>query len=148
MTAVVQRVSGAKVVVDGVEINSIGNGLLVFVGVFESDSETEADKLAAKIAKLRIFCDDRGKMFYSVSDIKGEVLLISNFTLCANVRKGNRPEFIAAARPAEAERLYNYLVERFNSYVTTKGGVFGGDMKIEAHNDGPVTVIVDSDNLS
>lgn len=148
MTAVVQRVSGAKVVVDGVEVNSIGKGLLVFVGVFEKDTEAEAERLAAKISKLRIFCDDRGKMFYSVADIEGEILLISNFTLCANVRKGNRPEFLAAARPAEAERLYELLAERFKSYVTTKGGVFGGDMKIEAHNDGPVTVIVDSDVLS
>ena len=148
MTAVVQRVSGAKVVVDGVEINRVDQGLLVFVGVFAEDTEAEVEKLAAKIAKLRIFCDDRGKMFYSVADIGGEVLLISNFTLCANVRKGNRPEFLNAARPAEAGRLYEGLAERLNTYVTTKGGVFGGDMKIEAHNDGPVTIIIDSDDLA
>ena len=148
MTAVVQRVSGAKVVVDGVEINRVDQGLLVFVGVFAEDTEAEVEKLASKIAKLRIFCDDRGKMFYSVADIGGEVLLISNFTLCANVRKGNRPEFLNAARPAEAERLYEGLAERLNTYVTTKGGVFGGDMKIEAHNDGPVTIIIDSDDLA
>lgn len=148
MTAVVQRVSGAKVVVDGVEINRVDQGLLVFVGVFAEDTEAEVEKLAAKIAKLRIFCDDRGKMFYSVTDIGGEILLISNFTLCANVRKGNRPEFLNAARPAEAERLYEGLAERLNTYVTTKGGVFGGDMKIEAHNDGPVTIIIDSDDLA
>lgn len=148
MTAVVQRVSGAKVVVDGVEINRVDQGLLVFVGVFAEDTEAEVEKLAAKIAKLRIFCDDRGKMFYSVTDIGGEILLISNFTLCANVRKGNRPEFLNAARPAEAERLYEGLAERLNAYVTTKGGVFGGDMKIEAHNDGPVTIIIDSDDLA
>lgn len=147
MRAVVQRVNSASVAVDGKLVSSVGRGLVVFLGINREDTEEEAKKLAAKIAGLRIFCDDRDKMFFSVKDIGGSILLISNFTLYGSVRHGYRPEFLRSAGAAAAEPLYNFMLAQLNKTVPTKGGVFGGDMKVCADNDGPVTIIIDTDEL-
>lgn len=147
MRAVIQRVNAASVAVDGKLVSSVGKGLLVLLGISREDTEAEVKKLAAKIAGLRIFCDDRGKMFYSVKDIGGQILLISNFTLYGNARHGYRPEFIRSAGAAAAKPLYDMMLEELGKSVPTKGGVFGGDMKVCADNDGPVTIIIDTDEL-
>ena len=147
MRAVVQRVNAASVSVDGRLVSSIGKGLLVFLGINRDDTEAEAKKLVAKIAGLRIFCDDRGKMFYSVKDVGGQILLISNFTLYGSVRHGYRPEFLRSAGADGARPIYEYALDELGKTVPTKGGVFGGDMKVCADNDGPVTIIIDTDEL-
>ncbi len=147
MRAVVQRVNSASVSVDGRLVSSVGKGLLVLLGIKNEDTEAEAKKIAQKIAGLRIFCDDRDKMFFSVKDVEGQILLISNFTLYGSVRHGYRPEFIRSAGAAVARPLYEYVLKELGSYVPTKGGVFGGDMKVLADNDGPVTIIIDTDDL-
>ena len=147
MRAVVQRVNAASVSVDGRLVSSVGKGLLVLLGINREDTEAEAKKLASKIAGLRIFCDDRDKMFFSVKDVGGQILLISNFTLYGSVRHGYRPEFIRSAGAAVAKPLYDFMFDELNEYVPTKGGVFGGDMKVCADNDGPVTIIIDTDEL-
>lgn len=147
MRAVVQRVNAASVSVDGRLVSSIGRGLLVFLGVNREDGEAEAKKLAAKISGLRIFCDDRGKMFYSVKDIGGKILLISNFTLYGSVRHGYRPEFLRSAGADTAKPIYDFMLGELDRSVPTVGGVFGGDMKVCADNDGPVTIIIDTDEL-
>jgi D-aminoacyl-tRNA deacylase len=145
LRAVVQRVSSASVSVDGAVISSISKGLLVLLGVAGDDSEADAQYLADKSANLRIFSDDEGKMNLSVSDIRGEVLVVSQFTLYGDCRKGRRPSFIAAARPEKAESLY----EIYTSALTTMGlecktGVFQAHMDVELVNDGPVTILLDS----
>lgn len=147
MRAVIQRVNAASVSVDGRLVSSVGKGLLVLLGVKKEDTQVEATKIAAKIAGLRIFCDDRGKMFYSVKDIQGQILLISNFTLYGSVSHGYRPEFIRSAGADAARSLYEFVLTELNSSVPTKGGVFGADMKVLADNDGPVTIIIDTDDL-
>ncbi len=147
MRAVVQRVNAASVSVDGRLVSSVGHGLLVLLGIKNDDTEAEAKKLASKIAGLRIFCDDRDKMFFSVKDVGGQILLISNFTLYGNVRHGYRPEFIRSAGSSVAQPLYDFMLEELGKLVPTKGGVFGGDMKVCADNDGPVTIIIDTDEL-
>ncbi len=147
MKAVVQRVFGASVSVDGVLVSKIGKGLLVFLGVCKGDTTAQADKLMAKISGLRIFCDDRDKMFFSVKDIEGEILLISNFTLYGNARHGFRPDFTKAAAYEDAKALYEYSLNILNETVPCKGGVFGGDMRVQADNDGPVTIIIDTDEI-
>ena len=145
MIAVVERVKNASLTADGVFTSEINNGLLIFVGVFDSDTEKEADVLAAKIAALRIFEDENEKMNLSVKDIGGEVLAVSNFTLCADTKKGNRPSFINAKEPNSAKHLYEYFCEKLNEEVPTKRGVFGADMQIENICDGPVTIILNTD---
>ena len=140
MRAVVQRVSSASATVDGETVASIGRGLLVLLGVREGDDEHEADKLAAKLEALRVFEDDAGKMNLSVRDAGGELLVVSNFTLYGDTRKGNRPSFVAAARPEAAAPL----VERVRSAVGAQGGVFGARMAVELVNDGPVTLVIDA----
>ncbi len=147
MKAVVQRVFSASVSVDGEPVSEIGRGLLVFLGVCKGDTAAEADKLMSKIGGLRIFCDDRDKMFFSVKDIGGEILLISNFTLYGNARHGFRPDFTKAAGYEDAKALYEYSLGKLNAAVPCKGGVFGGDMRVKADNDGPVTVIIDTDEI-
>ena len=139
MRAVLQRVSSASVTVDSDSIASIGHGLLVLLGVHSDDGEAEADRLAAKLEALRVFEDGDGKMNLSVRDVSGELLVVSNFTLCGDTRKGNRPSFVAAARPEAAEPL----VERVRSRLGAQGGRFGAHMHVELVNDGPVTVLVD-----
>lgn len=141
MRALLQRVSDASVTVDNEIVGEIGPGLLVLVCAMQGDTEAQADKLAAKIAKLRIFQDDAGKMNRSVRDIGGSVLVVSQFTLAADTRSGNRPGFSTAAPPAEGERLYTYFADRLAAEgLPTERGRFGADMKVRLLNDGPVTI--------
>ena len=144
MKAVVQRVKKTALRVDGELISEIPFGLTVFLGVKTGDTEKEAAYIAKKIAGMRIFEDENGKMNLSVQDVGGEVLLVSQFTLYGDATKGNRPSFTLAARPEVAEPLYEYTVRELASYgVTVKKGVFGADMKIEQNNDGPVTILLE-----
>ena len=146
MKAVVQRVKKTSLSVDGKLISEILFGLTVFLGIKCGDTEKQADYLAKKIANLRIFEDENGKMNLSVKDVGGEVLLVSQFTLYGDASHGNRPSFTLAERPERAEPLYEYAVEALRSYgVTVKKGVFGGDMKIEQYNDGPVTILLENE---
>ena len=144
MKAVVQRVKKTTLRVDGELISEIPFGLTVFLGVKTGDTEKEAAYIAKKVAGLRIFEDENGKMNLSVKDVGGEVLLVSQFTLYGDATKGNRPSFTLAERPEIAEPLYEYAVKELSSYgVTVKKGVFGADMKIEQNNDGPVTILLE-----
>jgi D-tyrosyl-tRNA(Tyr) deacylase len=144
MKAVVQRVKHTTLSVDGELISEIPFGLTVFLGVKVDDTEAQADYIAKKIANLRIFEDENGKMNLSVKDVGGEVLMVSQFTLYGDASHGNRPSFTLAERPEKANPLYEYAVARLASYgVTVKKGVFGADMQIGQHNDGPVTILLD-----
>lgn len=144
MKAVVQRVTHASVKVDGEIKGEIQNGLLILLGVGMNDSEGDAERLAQKISKLRIFSDENDKINLSVNDIGGSLLVISQFTLYADCRKGNRPNFMNAGKPDEAERLYEYFVSECKKLVpNVQKGVFGADMKVELLNDGPFTVILE-----
>ncbi len=146
MKAVVQRVKKTSLSVDGELISEIPFGLTVFLGVKVGDSEKDADYIVKKIAALRIFEDENGKMNLSVKDVGGEVLLVSQFTLCGDTSHGNRPSFTLAERPERAEPLYEYaLSELAKLGVTVKRGVFGADMQIMQHNDGPVTILLESE---
>ena len=149
MKAVIQRVTHASVKVDGETVGSCGQGFLILLGVMAGDDEKEADKLVNKTVNLRIFEDENGKMNLSSLDIGGEMLVVSQFTLCADCTHGRRPSFTPSAPPDEANRLYEYFVRRLKengiSHVDT--GVFGADMKVELLNDGPVTIILDSSEL-
>ncbi len=147
MKAVIQRVSDACVKVDGQTVGEIGQGFLVLLGVMDGDTEHEAEVLASKTALLRVFEDENGKMNRSVLDIDGEILVVSQFTLCADVRKGNRPSFTPSAPPAEADRLYEYFMQQLKAQGVRKveHGMFGADMKVSLLNDGPVTILFDSD---
>jgi D-aminoacyl-tRNA deacylase len=140
MRAIVQRVSSASVTVDGETVASIGRGLMVLLGVREGDGVAEADKLAAKLEGLRVFEDGEGKMNLSVRDVDGQLLVVSNFTLYADTRRGNRPSFVDAARPEVAEPL----VERVRAALEAEGGRFGARMAVELVNDGPVTLVIDA----
>lgn len=146
MKAVVQRVTSSNVTVDGELIGSIGKGFNVLVGVESNDTKEHADVLAAKIAKLRVFEDEQGKMNLSVLDIDGEILAISQFTLCADIKKGNRPSFTTAAAPEMANELYEYFMQQLtaNGVRRVEHGKFGADMKVEINNDGPVTILMDT----
>ena len=145
MRAVVQRVKNTKLFVEEKLISEIDFGLTVFLGVTTDDTEKEADYIAKKIAGLRVFEDENGKMNLSVQDVKGEVLLVSQFTLYGDASHGNRPSFTLAARPEYAEPLYEYTVQELSNYgITVKKGVFGADMQIAQHNDGPVTILLES----
>ena len=145
MKAVVQRVKQTRLSVDGKTVSEIPFGLTVFLGVKVGDTEKEAAYLAKKIAGLRIFEDENGKMNLSVKDVGGEVLLVSQFTLYGDASHGNRPSFTLAERPERAEPLYEFTVQELSSYgVTVKKGVFGADMKIEQFNDGPVTILLEA----
>ena len=148
MSFVIQRVREASVSVDGKVIGQIGHGLLVFVGVSDSDNRQIADKMTDKMTKLRIFDDADGKTNLSISDVGGEFLVISQFTLYADCRKGNRPSFTLAGKPDMAEELYEYIMEA----IQEKGfpvarGEFGADMKVSILNDGPFTILLDSDEI-
>jgi len=146
MKAVIQRVSAASVSVDNEVISKINSGLLVLLGVAVDDEDFDADILSQKISKLRIFSDENGKMNKSVIDTDGSILVISNFTLYANTQKGNRPDFINAAPPDKALRLYELFIDKLkaNGVKEVYGGKFGGDMKVSLCNDGPVTIIMDT----
>lgn len=144
MKAVLQRVTHASVKVDGKITGQIGCGLLVFLGVGENDSEDDVNRIAAKISRLRIFSDENDKINLSVNDINGNLLIVSQFTLYADCRKGNRPNFTMAAKPEHAERLYQLFIDECKKYIpTVESGIFGADMKVELLNDGPFTVILE-----
>ena len=147
MRAVIQRVTNARVEVGGETVGAIEKGFLVLLGVMEGDTEKEADVLAAKTAKLRIFEDENEKMNLSLTDVGGAALVVSQFTLCADVKKGNRPSFTPSAPPAEAERLYEYYMRRLaaEGVGEVAHGSFGADMQVSLVNDGPVTILLDTD---
>lgn len=147
MKAIVQRINKGSVIADGEFSGEIQKGLLVLLGVHQNDSKAEAELLAKKVANLRIFCDDDDKMNLSVLDIGGGVLTVSNFTLCADTAKGNRPSYIEAMAPDAANMLYEYFMSciKGNGVTETAHGVFGADMKISTELDGPVTIILDTD---
>lgn len=146
MRVVIQRVSEAKVTVKGEIISAIGKGLLILVGVEEGDSEKDMEWLASKCAVLRIFPDQKEIMNLSIKDIKGEILVVSQFTLTASTKKGNRPSYIRAARPEQAVILYDKFCEKLISETgcKVKKGLFGADMQVALINEGPVTIIMDS----
>ena len=148
MRAVIQRVSSAQVDIDGETVGSIGHGLLILLGVGHGDGEEQAERLWRKIARLRIFEDDDGKTNLSLADVGGEVLVVSQFTLYASCRKGNRPSFTDAAAPDEAERLYEHFVSLARRDVPrVDTGVFGAMMDVSLVNRGPFTLCLDTDNL-
>ena len=148
MKAVIQRVTSASVVVDGETVGSCGHGLLILLGVATGDTEEDLDRMLAKMVKLRIFEDENGKMNKSVQDVDGEMLVVSQFTLLANYRHGNRPDYLGAAAPAEANRLYELFIEKAKAFVRHVGhGHFGADMKVSLLNDGPVTIVMESEAL-
>ncbi|MBQ0749508.1 MAG: D-tyrosyl-tRNA(Tyr) deacylase [Roseovarius sp.] len=145
MRALLQRVSEASVTVDGETIGQCGTGLLILVCAMHGDTEAEAERLAAKIAKLRIFPDEAGKMNRSLSDISGSALVISQFTLAADTSRGNRPGFSTAAEPETGRRLYAYFAQQMSALgIATETGRFGADMKVSLINDGPVTIWMES----
>ena len=140
MQGLIQRVSQAQVVVDGKVVGEIGQGILLLLGVEKPDSEATADKLLHKVSNYRIFTDDNGKMNLSVKDIAGELLVVSQFTLAADTKKGMRPSFSSAGSPAQAEQLYDYFVQQAKaSGLQVATGQFAADMKVSLVNDGPVT---------
>jgi D-tyrosyl-tRNA(Tyr) deacylase len=149
MRAVVQRVNEAQVAIDGKVAGAIGRGFLIFVGVGEGDGEAQAARLWQKIWKLRIFPDDKGHATgFALADIAGEVLIVSQFTLYADCRKGNRPSFVKAGDPAEAERLYDVFCDLARQDVPGLAtGEFGADMQVSLVNDGPFTIWLDTDEL-
>ncbi len=145
MIAVIQRVARAEVTVDGNSVGKCGKGFLVLLGVAAGDTKEDADAIIKKIPSLRIFCNEEDKMNLSLTDIGGEVLAISNFTLLGNCRRGNRPDFMGAEKPDAASSMYDYFVESLRASVPhVATGIFGADMKVDMVNDGPVTIILDS----
>ena len=149
MKAVIQRVSRALVMADGETVGEIAEGLMVLLGVANGDTPECADKLASKIARTRIFNDNKGKLSQSVTDIGGGVLIVSNFTLCGNCRKGNRPDFIGAMSADEARELYLYFIDKIikSGIKNCASGRFGADMQISLLCEGPVTIVLDTDSL-
>ncbi len=147
MKAVIQRVKHAEVTVDGACVGKIGEGYMILVGVQNGDTDADAELLARKTANLRVFTDENDKMNRSVLDISGEVLAISQFTLCADVKKGNRPSFTEAAAPAEVDRLYCLFCDELleNGVKKVEKGVFGAHMEVELLNNGPVTILYDTE---
>lgn len=145
MKIVIQRVAEAEVQVDGIPVGKINQGLLVLVGIEENDGKQDADWLALKIVNLRIFSDAENKMNHSILDISGEILCISQFTLLADYKKGNRPSFIKAAKPQAATPLFDYFVTKLREHpLRIETGIFGADMRVSLVNDGPVTIVMDS----
>ena len=145
MKAVVQRVRNANVKVDDKVIGSIGNGILLLLGIEETDEDKDLEYMCDKVPNLRIFEDENGKMNKNLLDVEGSILVISQFTLLGDARKGRRPSFIAAARPDKAIPMYEkYIAEMKEKNIFTQTGEFGADMKVELTNDGPVTILLDS----
>lgn len=145
MRALIQRVSEASVTVDGEVLGEIGTGLLILICAMQGDTEAQAEKLAAKIAKLRIFKDDEGRMNRSLLDIEGRALVVSQFTLAADTSRGNRPGFSTAAAPDDGNRLYEYFAGQMTAHgIAVAMGRFGADMKVRLLNDGPVTIWMDT----
>ena len=150
MKAVIQRVKKAEVTVEKKTVGKIEEGFLVLLGVFENDTNKEAELLAKKVAMLRIFCDSEDKMNLSLLDVKGQALVVSNFTLCADTKKGNRPSFINAMEPVGADKLYNCFCEQLkeNGVTTVEKGRFRAEMEVSLVNDGPITIVLDTDTWS
>ncbi|HAW52738.1 MAG TPA: D-tyrosyl-tRNA(Tyr) deacylase [Flavobacteriales bacterium] len=148
MRAVIQRVDSASVSVDGIEISHIQKGLLVLLGVEEEDTNTDAEWLSQKICYMRIFSDASHKMNLDVRDVSGEIMVISQFTLHASTKKGNRPSFIKSARAEKAESLYHYFISTLQAHINSevKKGKFGAMMNVSLINNGPVTILIDSKN--
>ncbi|MDO5741346.1 D-aminoacyl-tRNA deacylase [Vagococcus lutrae] len=147
MRIVLQRVTSAKVTVDEDVVGKINQGFLLLVGVKKGDTKAEADYLAKKVANMRLFEDEAGKMNLALAAVEGEILSISQFTLLANTKKGNRPSFVEAEDPTDANRLYEYFNEQLRAYgLKVETGLFGANMAVESVNDGPVTIILDTDN--
>jgi D-tyrosyl-tRNA(Tyr) deacylase len=148
MKVVIQRVSQSSVTINNQLHNAIGKGLMILLGIEHEDEETDIEWLTNKISQLRIFADENGVMNLSINDVGGEVLLISQFTLHASTKKGNRPSYIQAARPEQAIPMYEKFIAKLQSNIQTpiKIGVFGADMQVSLINDGPVTIIIDSKN--
>lgn len=148
MRFVIQRVKEASVTVDSRVTGEIGKGYLVLIGVSENDTEQTADKMIRKMIGLRIFEDENGKTNLSLADVNGSLLLVSQFTLYANCKKGNRPSFIEAGSPEKAEALYEYIIRECRNAVSeVETGIFGADMDVSLVNDGPFTVLLDSEQL-
>lgn len=148
MKVVIQRVKSASVAVDGQTVGSIDKGFLLLIGIGKGDTSAEVCAVAEKISKLRIFEDENEKMNLALADVGGSVLAISQFTLYADCRRGNRPDFFNAAPPTEANELYELFVsEMVNKGIHTEKGIFGADMKVSLINDGPVTIVLDSEDL-
>lgn len=149
MKAVIQRVKHSSVTIDGELYSSINQGFMILLGVVDGDTKEDADKLVKKIPVLRIFEDENGKMNLSCLDVGGEILLVSQFTLCADCSHGRRPSFTNSAPPQEANALYEYVADELKKagVSSVKTGVFGADMKVDLLNDGPVTIILDSKEL-
>lgn len=146
MRAVIQRVDSASIEINdngNISRNEIGRGLVILLGIYDTDTEKNLKLLAERCRGVRIFSDENGKMNLSVNDIGGEVLIVSNFTLCADTSHGKRPSFIAAARPEQAKPMYDAFVDMFKSHTPVKTGIFGADMKINLVNDGPITLVID-----
>lgn len=146
MRSVIQRVSEASVIADGILTGNIGKGFVILLGIEQEDNQEDVDWLVDKISQLRIFQDEEDKMNLSLEQVKGEVLVISQFTLYASCKKGNRPSFIKAARPDQAIPLYEYFINHLTNKTNkpVKTGIFGADMKVSLVNDGPVTILLDS----
>lgn len=147
MKAVIQRVKSSSVKVDGEIVGQVGHGYLVLLGVMEGDTKAHAELMAKKTAALRIFCDENDKMNKSVLDIDGEILVVSQFTLCADVKKGNRPSFDNSAHPTVANELYEYYMQclKDNGVRKVEHGIFAAEMEVSIINDGPVTILYDTD---
>jgi len=143
MKALIQRVTSSSVEVDGTNVGQINKGLLVFIGIEKLDELSHADKMINKILSYRVFSDANDKMNLSVIDINGDVLLVPQFTLAADTKNGTRAGFSTAMKPIEAENIYDYMVEKFKTFVNTQSGVFGADMKVSLVNDGPVTFLLE-----
>lgn len=149
MKFVIQRVTESSVKVDGEIIGQIGKGYMVLIGVGQNDTKETADKLVRKMIGLRIFEDENGKTNLSLADVKGQLLLISQFTLYANCKKGNRPSFVESGAPDLAEELYEYIITKCRESVpVVQTGSFGADMKVSLVNDGPFTIVLDSEQMS
>ncbi len=148
MKFLIQRVNHASVEVNNKIIGKIQNGFLIFIGICDKDTEEIADKMIKKTCNLRIFSDEQGKTNLSLKDVAGQLLLVSQFTLYANCKKGNRPSFIEAGSPEHAEKLYEYIINKAKEYIgIVETGSFGADMKVSLENDGPFTIILDSEEL-
>ena len=143
MKVLIQRVTSSSVEVDGTNVGQINKGLLVFIGIEKLDELSHADKMINKILSYRVFSDENDKMNLSVIDINGDVMLIPQFTLAADTKNGTRAGFSTAMKPLEAENIYDYMVEKFKTFVNIQSGVFGADMKVSLVNNGPVTFLLE-----
>ena len=146
MKLVIQRVKRSNLKINGVDFSSIGYGMFILIGISKDDNSSKLKKVVSKLSKLRIFNDYNGKMNKNINDINGEILVVSQFTLYADLKKGNRPSFINAAEPIKASKIYHNFIEELQTVINTKvmTGKFGADMKVELINDGPVTIILEN----